>query len=57
MGVENLVVARTDSEAATLLTTNIDERDHAFILGCSTFVFFPISGDAPRQSSADDVLQ
>jgi isocitrate lyase len=33
MGVENLVVARTDSEAATLLTTNVDERDHAFILG------------------------
>ena len=33
MGVENLVVARTDSEAATLITTNIDERDHAFILG------------------------
>ncbi|GAA97461.1 uncharacterized protein L969DRAFT_43814 [Mixia osmundae IAM 14324] len=33
MGVENIVVARTDSEAATLITTNVDERDHAFILG------------------------
>lgn len=33
MGVENLVIARTDSEAATLITTNIDDRDHAFILG------------------------
>ncbi|KII86897.1 hypothetical protein PLICRDRAFT_700163 [Plicaturopsis crispa FD-325 SS-3] len=33
MGVENLVVARTDSEAATLITTNIDDRDHPFILG------------------------
>lgn len=33
MGVENLVVARTDSEAATLITSNVDERDHAFILG------------------------
>lgn len=33
MGVENLIVARTDSEAATLLTTNVDERDHPFILG------------------------
>lgn len=33
MGVSNLVVARTDSEAATLITTNVDERDHAFILG------------------------
>ena len=33
MGVMNLVIARTDSEAATLITTNIDERDHPFILG------------------------
>jgi isocitrate lyase len=33
MGVENLVVARTDSEAATLITSDIDERDHGFILG------------------------
>ena len=35
MGVDNLVIARTDSEAATLITTNIDERDHAFILGAT----------------------
>ena len=35
MGVECLLVARTDSEAATLLTSNIDERDHPFILGSS----------------------
>jgi isocitrate lyase len=33
MGVETLIVARTDAEAATLITTNIDPRDHAFILG------------------------
>src|ERR1700761_2342045 len=33
MGVECLVIARTDSEAATLITSNIDARDHAFILG------------------------
>lgn len=33
MGVENLVIARTDSEAATLITSNIDDRDHPFILG------------------------
>lgn len=33
MGVNNLVVARTDSEAATLITSNVDERDHSFILG------------------------
>ena len=33
MGVENVVVARTDAEAATLITSNIDRRDHPFILG------------------------
>lgn len=33
MGTTNLVVARTDSEAATLIASNIDPRDHAFILG------------------------
>ncbi|KAJ2077828.1 isocitrate lyase 1, partial [Coemansia sp. S100] len=33
MGTETLVVARTDAEAATLLTSNIDPRDHPFILG------------------------
>ncbi|KAL1743615.1 isocitrate lyase [Schizophyllum fasciatum] len=33
LGVENLAIARTDSEAATLITSNIDNRDHAFILG------------------------
>ncbi|KAG8968983.1 isocitrate lyase 1 [Tulasnella sp. 419] len=33
MGVSNIVVARTDSEAATLITTNVDDRDHPFILG------------------------
>ncbi|EMD40302.1 isocitrate lyase [Gelatoporia subvermispora B] len=33
MGVNNLVIARTDSEAATLITTNVDSRDHPFILG------------------------
>lgn len=33
MGVDNFSVARTDAEAATLLSSNVDERDHAFILG------------------------
>lgn len=35
MGVENLTVCRTDSEAATLITTNIDPRDHPFIIGAT----------------------
>ncbi|KAI9312409.1 isocitrate lyase [Dichotomocladium elegans] len=33
MGVENVVVARTDAEAATLITSNIDPRDHEFLVG------------------------
>ena len=33
MGVECLVIARTDSEAATLITSNVDPRDHPFIIG------------------------
>lgn len=33
MGVENLIVARSDAEAATLLTSNIDPRDHEFVVG------------------------
>lgn len=35
MGVETILIARTDAEAATLLQSNIDERDHPFILGVS----------------------
>lgn len=42
MGVTNLVVARTDSEAATLITTNIDPRDHAFILGSTNATLPPL---------------
>jgi isocitrate lyase len=33
MGVPTLVVARTDSLGATLLTTDVDERDRAFVTG------------------------
>jgi isocitrate lyase len=33
MGSDLLAIARTDSEAATLITSTIDHRDHAFILG------------------------
>jgi isocitrate lyase len=35
MGAETLIIARTDSEAATLLDNNCDSRDHPFILGSS----------------------
>jgi isocitrate lyase len=30
-GVPTLLVARTDAESATLLTSDVDERDHAYI--------------------------
>ncbi|KAJ5190435.1 uncharacterized protein N7498_009420 [Penicillium cinerascens] len=33
MGTDLLAIARTDSEAATLITSTIDHRDHAFIVG------------------------
>ena len=35
MGASTLVIARTDAEAATFLSSNIDARDHAFILGAT----------------------
>ena len=31
-GVPTVLVARTDAESASLLTTNVDERDHEFIV-------------------------
>ena len=33
LGVDLIIVARTDAEAATLLDNNYDGRDHPFILG------------------------
>jgi isocitrate lyase len=32
-GVASLIIARTDAEAATLITTDVDERDREFITG------------------------
>lgn len=60
MGVENLVVARTDSEAATLITTNIDERDHPFILGSTNESLTPlvtIMNEAEKAGKSGDELQ
>jgi isocitrate/methylisocitrate lyase len=33
MGVPTILLARTDADAANLITSNIDERDHPFITG------------------------
>ena len=35
MGVPGIIVARTDAEAANLLDSSADERDHPFILGAT----------------------
>ncbi|KAI3322449.1 isocitrate lyase family protein [Xylariaceae sp. AK1471] len=43
MGTDLLAVARTDAEAATLITTTIDPRDHAFILGCTNSNLQPLN--------------
>ena len=37
MGLETLLVARTDAEAAEFVTSNLDERDHPFIFGATNF--------------------
>ncbi|THH07391.1 hypothetical protein EW146_g9332 [Bondarzewia mesenterica] len=60
MGVENLVIARTDSEAATLITTNVDYRDHAFILGTtnpSLRSLVTVMSEAEAQGKYGDELQ
>jgi isocitrate lyase len=45
MGVPSLVVARTDANSATLLTSDIDERDQEFVTGQRTPEgFFAIKG-------------
>ena len=36
MGVDTLIVARTDADAAGLITSDIDERDHQFLTGDRT---------------------
>src|SRR5438876_8083803 len=45
MGVPALVVARTDANSATLITSDVDERDHPFLTGNRTAEgFYTIKG-------------
>ena len=45
MGVPTIIIARTDAEAARLLISDVDERDHPFITGERTDEgFFRITG-------------
>ena len=52
MGTNTLIVARTDSEAATFITNNIDPRDHAFIVGATKPGTVPLN--AAVASGADE---
>lgn len=42
-GTDLLAIARTDAEAATLITTTIDPRDHAYILGSTNSSLQPLN--------------
>jgi len=58
LGVPTVVFARTDSHAATLLTSDVDEADAAFCTGERTSeVFFRVRHgiDAPRARSLGPV--
>lgn len=44
MGVPSIIIARTDADAANLLTSDVDERDHEFVTGeRSTEGFFYVN--------------
>ncbi len=43
MGTDLLAVARTDAEAATLITSTIDFRDHAYVLGATNPALQPLN--------------
>ncbi|KAI1207195.1 isocitrate lyase [Annulohypoxylon truncatum] len=60
MGTDLLAVARTDAEAATLITTTIDPRDHAFILGSTNPQLQPLNDlmiAAERSGKTGEQLQ
>ncbi|KAI1091908.1 isocitrate lyase [Rostrohypoxylon terebratum] len=60
MGTDLLAIARTDAEAATLITTTIDPRDHAFILGSTNPQVQPLNDlmiAAEQSGKTGDQLQ
>ena len=60
MGTDLLTVARTDSEAATLITSTIDPRDHAFVLGMTNPALQPLNDlmvAAEQAGKSGDQLQ
>jgi isocitrate lyase len=59
-GSDLIAIARTDAEAATLITSTIDPRDHAFILGCTNPNLQPLNDlmlAAEKEGKAGDALQ
>jgi len=59
-GVDLIAVARTDSEAATLITTSVDTRDHPFILGSTNPNLRPLApllAEAEAAGKNGDALQ
>lgn len=60
MGVDNIIVARTDAEAATLITSTIDPRDHPFIIGSTNPSIKPLSvvmAQAQKAGKTGEALQ
>jgi isocitrate lyase len=49
-GVPTVLVARTDAESATLLTSDVDDRDHSFITANERTAegFFPVKAGIPQ---------
>eukprot|EP01084_Bolivina_argentea_P276481 471759_1 len=53
MGTTNMIVCRTDSEAANLLDSNIDPLDHRFILGATVKMDAPLRDAATKGAQAE----
>ncbi|BGP15192.1 hypothetical protein JCM10213_000858 [Rhodosporidiobolus nylandii] len=49
MGLETLLIARTDAESAKLISSTADARDHEFVLGVETH-------DGKRRALADEIM-
>ena len=60
MGTDLLAVARTDAEAATLIMSTIDRRDHAYILGTTNPALQPLNDlmvAAEKAAKSGEALQ
>ena len=60
MGVDLVAIARTDAEAATLISSTIDPRDHAYILGSTNANLQPLNdlmAQAELAGKTGDALQ